>query len=50
MWYVVDPFGFAWSDALETLEEARQYLQKLRNEPVILSDGTQIEFEIERRD
>lgn len=50
MWCVVDPFGFAWSDLLETLEEAQQYLQKLREKPVILSDGTQIEFEIERRD
>lgn len=49
MWCVVDPFGFAWSDLLETLEEAQTFLAQLREEHWKVQ-GIDIEFEIERRD
>ena len=49
MWCVVDPFGFAWSDLLETLEEAQAFLAQLREEHWKVQ-GINIEFEIERRD
>ena len=49
MWCVVDPFGFAWSDLLETLEEAQTFLAQLREEHWKVQE-IDIEFEIERRD
>ena len=48
VWYVVDEYGFAWSDALDNLDDAKKQLEQLRAEHHT-AGGTEIQFEIEWR-
>ena len=47
MWCVVDMFGFAWGDLVDSLEEARRQLKEIREDSK--RRGWDIDFEIERR-
>lgn len=44
MWYVSDVFGFAWDDVVETLEEARQQLRELRDDPIVKQYDIELEI------
>jgi hypothetical protein len=46
-WCVVDEFGFAWGDVVETLEEAEKQLRELRADTTVKLYN--IQLEIERR-
>lgn len=46
MWRVIDEFGFGWSEAVETLEEAERQLEELRLEA--WKKGWEWGFEIEK--
>lgn len=46
-WCVVDMFGFAWGDLVDTLEEAQRQLAEIREDSI--RRGWDIEFEIDRR-
>lgn len=48
MWCVVDMFGFAWGDLVDSLEEAQRQLKEIQEDSK--RRGWDIDFEIERRD
>lgn len=44
MWYVADMFGFAWGDLVETLDEAREQLHALREDPIVKQYDIELEI------
>ena len=48
-WTIIDLFGFQWGDVFETLDEAREALKRLREDPHIREWGIELEIE-ERRE